>query len=124
MNVKPIAIACAAALISTGAIAGGGAMQNQSQAPETVKQAQEKLNVQADGKLGPQTQAALKDVQEKQGLQPSGQLDTQTVAALGIGEQQSSTGGSSPAPSTSDAPSSSAPEAPAPSEPQPADSAK
>ena len=66
--------------------------QQQSAAPgveqATVKQAQEQLSakghdVQADGKLGPKTQAARKEFQQKEGIQASGQLDQETLAALG-----------------------------------------
>lgn len=50
---------------------------------------------QADGKMGPKTQAALKEFQQQQGLQATGRLDAQTLAALGMGEGQSSSTGSS-----------------------------
>ncbi|MGQ0651204.1 MAG: peptidoglycan-binding domain-containing protein [Betaproteobacteria bacterium] len=74
---------------------GSSQQQGQGQNERLVKQAQEKLNVQADGKIGPQTQAALKDFQKSKGLEASGQLDQQTVAALGISEggQSAATGG-------------------------------
>jgi peptidoglycan hydrolase-like protein with peptidoglycan-binding domain len=65
--------------------------QQASQSQDTIKQAQEKLSaagheVQADGIMGPKTQAALKEFQEKKGLQASGELDQQTLAALGVSE--------------------------------------
>jgi peptidoglycan hydrolase-like protein with peptidoglycan-binding domain len=76
--------------------------QQSQQSQETVKQVQEKLSaagheVQADGIMGPKTQAALKQFQEKQGLQASGQLDQQTLAALGVSEGASASTGSSAA---------------------------
>jgi peptidoglycan hydrolase-like protein with peptidoglycan-binding domain len=51
--------------------------------------------VQADGIMGPKTQAALKEFQEKQGIQASGQLDQKTLAALGVSEGASASTGSS-----------------------------
>ena len=51
--------------------------------------------VQADGIMGPQTQAALKEFQEQKGLQASGQLDQQTLAALGVSEGGSASTGAS-----------------------------
>ena len=82
--------------------------QPQSTAPgveqSTIKQAQEKLSskghdVQADGVLGPKTQAAVKEFQQKEGIQASGRLDAETLAALGVEEGSAGTGSSSPAPS-------------------------
>jgi peptidoglycan hydrolase-like protein with peptidoglycan-binding domain len=115
MKAKPIFIAVAA-IFSASAIAGGQsqsssqgasqepATQQQSQSqsqqnPEIVKQAQEKLSaagheVQADGKMGPKTQAAVKEFQQKEGLQASGQLDQQTLAALEIGTPEGTTSSS------------------------------
>ena len=109
---------------SMAAYAGGGAKQSQSdsgmqpqsasqgashpsqsgQSEQVVKQAQEKLNVTADGKMGPQTQAKLKEFQQSKGLEASGQLDQQTVAALGIEGGQSAATGSSSSPSSSGSP--------------------
>ncbi|MGN6572478.1 MAG: peptidoglycan-binding domain-containing protein [Pseudolabrys sp.] len=53
----------------------------------------------ADGKWGPQTEAAVKDFQQKQNIQGNGKLDQQTLAALGVTmndrqEQGSATTGS------------------------------
>src|SRR4051812_11547066 len=68
----------------------GQSSKAQSQSPDVVKQAQEKLSAagmdagQADGKLGPKTQAAVKEYQQSKGIQASGQLDRQTLAALGV----------------------------------------
>lgn len=74
--------------------------QPQAQSPEVVKQVQQKLSaegqkVTADGKMGPQTQAALKEYQQKNGLQASGQIDQETLAKLGIESGSSATGGTS-----------------------------
>lgn len=78
--------------------------QAQAQSPEIVKQAQEKLNVTADGKVGPETQKAVKEFQTSKGLEATGRLDEKTITALGVSESASA-GGS--APSSSTAPSSS-----------------
>lgn len=57
---------------------------------QTVRQAQKTLNDRGfktggiDGKMGPQTQAALVNFQRAEKLAPSGRLDSQTLAALGI----------------------------------------
>lgn len=74
--------------------------QQASQDQETIKQVQQKLSdagheLQADGIMGPKTQAALKEFQEKKGLQASGELDQQTMAALGVSEGASASTGSS-----------------------------
>jgi peptidoglycan hydrolase-like protein with peptidoglycan-binding domain len=79
-----------------------------------VKQAQEKLSAagmnagQADGKLGPKTQAAVKEFQQSKGIQGSGKLDQQTLAALGVSGSSgsASTGASSGASSGSSSASS------------------
>ena len=79
--------------------------QPQATAPgvdqSTIKQAQEKLSskghdVQADGVLGPKTQAAVKEFQQKEGIQASGRLDQETLAALEVDESSAGTGSSSP----------------------------
>jgi len=57
---------------------------------QTVRQAQKTLNDRGfrtggvDGKMGPQTQAALVNFQRAEKLQPTGKLDRQTLAALGL----------------------------------------
>jgi peptidoglycan hydrolase-like protein with peptidoglycan-binding domain len=90
--------------------------QQQGTAPgveqSTIKQAQEKLSskghdVQADGVLGPKTQAALKEFQQKEGIQASGRLDQETLAALGVEEGSAGTGSSSPASTGAPSPQSS-----------------
>ena len=57
---------------------------------QTVRHAQKTLNDRGfrtggvDGKMGPQTQAALVNFQRTEKLQPTGKLDRQTLAALGL----------------------------------------
>jgi hypothetical protein len=56
---------------------------------QSVKAAQEALNrnganINADGKLGPKTKAAIRQYQQKNGLQATGTLDSQTKARLGV----------------------------------------
>jgi murein L,D-transpeptidase YcbB/YkuD len=94
MKMRHVVIATSAALIASGAIAGG---QQQSQSGEsrsgqtqttpqagadsTIRQAQEKLV--SEG-YDP-TPQGLRQFQQTKGIQPSGQLDEQTLAALGVG---------------------------------------
>ena len=57
---------------------------------QTVSQAQKILNDRGfrtggvDGRMGPQTQAALVNFQRAEKLQPTGKLDRQTLTALGL----------------------------------------
>ena len=57
---------------------------------KTVSQAQKTLNDRGfrtggvDGRMGPQTQAALVNFQRAEKLQPTGKLDRQTLTALGV----------------------------------------
>ncbi|HEY2337402.1 MAG TPA: peptidoglycan-binding domain-containing protein [Burkholderiales bacterium] len=86
------------------------AQAQQAQSDETVRKAQETLSakgrdLQADGKLGPKTQAALRDFQQQEGISPSGQLDQETLAALGVDEGASG-GGSTSSPASSSSPTS------------------
>ena len=67
----------AAALYSLSALAG-------NDRPEVIKQAQEKLNVEASGRWDASSFDALKRFQQSKGLQPNGQLDDRTIAELGI----------------------------------------
>lgn len=85
-----------------------GSSQQQAQSPDVVKQVQEKLSaeghkVTTDGKMGPQTQAALKEYQQQNGLQATGQIDQETLAKLGIESGSAATGGSSSGTSSSGA---------------------
>jgi peptidoglycan hydrolase-like protein with peptidoglycan-binding domain len=122
-----ILVATIAAALSAGALAAGDSsprqsqgapgshaqaqtQSQQSQSPEVVKQAQQKLAQKgyevgaADGQLGPRTQEGVKKFQEQQNLTATGQLDRQTLAALGVSAQgspsrspeSSSTPGSAP----------------------------
>jgi peptidoglycan hydrolase-like protein with peptidoglycan-binding domain len=64
--------------------------QQSSMNQQTVREVQEKLqqqgyNVNPDGKMGPQTHAALRQYQQDQGIQGNGQLNQQTMASLGVG---------------------------------------
>jgi peptidoglycan hydrolase-like protein with peptidoglycan-binding domain len=121
-KIKHVAFAGITALAFSQIAFAGGDMKNQPSASQdqpqqqqqstapgmdqsTIKQAQEKLSskghdVQADGVLGPKTQAALKEFQEKEGIQASGRLDQETLAALGVEEGSAGTGSSSPASSS------------------------
>jgi peptidoglycan hydrolase-like protein with peptidoglycan-binding domain len=72
---------------SPSAAASGAASQAQSS--DLVKQAQQKLSqaghkVQADGVMGPKTEAALKEFQQAKGIEASGELNKDTLAALGV----------------------------------------
>jgi peptidoglycan hydrolase-like protein with peptidoglycan-binding domain len=79
--------ASASAEKSSGAAAS--ASTSQAQSSDLVKQAQQKLSqgghkVQADGVMGPKTQAALKEFQQAKGIEASGELNKDTLAALGV----------------------------------------
>jgi peptidoglycan hydrolase-like protein with peptidoglycan-binding domain len=52
--------------------------------PKVVAQIQATLGVPVDGKMGPQTAAALKRYQQAKGLEASGELDAATRKALGL----------------------------------------
>jgi peptidoglycan hydrolase-like protein with peptidoglycan-binding domain len=120
-KIKHVAFAGITALAFSQIAFAGGDMKNQPSASQeqsqqqqstapgmdqgTIKQVQEKLSdkghdVQADGVLGPKTQAALKEFQQKEGIQASGRLDQETLAALGVDEGSAGTGSSSPSSST------------------------
>ena len=66
----------------------------------TVSQAQKILNDRGfrtggvDGRMGPQTQAALVNFQRSEKLQPTGKLDRPTLTALGIQKSGAAAGGS------------------------------
>jgi peptidoglycan hydrolase-like protein with peptidoglycan-binding domain len=133
-KIKHVAFAGITALAFSQIAFAGGDMKNQPSASQeqpqqqstapgmeqgTIKQAQEQLSskghdVQADGVLGPKTEAALKEFQEKEGIQASGRLDQETLAALGVDEGSAGTGSSSPASSGSGESSNPASGAPSP----------
>ena len=114
-KIKHVAFAGITALAFSQIAFAGGDMKNQPSASQeqsqqqstapgleqnTIKQAQEQLSskghdVQADGVLGPKTQAALKEFQEKEGIQASGRLDQETLAALGVDEGSAGAGSTS-----------------------------
>lgn len=80
-------LAALAAFGMASALAAGDALFVDDQ---TVRQAQKTLNDRGfktggiDGKMGPQTQAALVNFQRGEKLPPTGRLDRQTLSALGI----------------------------------------
>jgi hypothetical protein len=95
MKMRHLVIATTAALLSSGAIAGGqqqssetrsGPAQSQT-TPQTgadastIREAQERLQS-AGYEPTPQ---GLRAFQQAKGIAPSGQLDQQTLAALGVG---------------------------------------
>jgi peptidoglycan hydrolase-like protein with peptidoglycan-binding domain len=63
---------------------------------DTVRQVQKILTDRGfrtggvDGRMGPQTQAALVNFQRAEKLQPTGKLDRQTLAALGVKKTEAS----------------------------------
>ena len=75
---------------------------------KTVAQAQKILNDRGfrtggvDGRMGPQTQAALVNFQRAEKLQPTGKLDRPTINALGLqkGDASASAGGTNYSPAT------------------------
>ena len=72
----------AAAVLSLPALADEGAAAAQKAKLITAVQAQ--LGVPADGRMSPETQAALKAFQRSKNLEPTGELDERTVTALGL----------------------------------------
>jgi len=85
-------------LLVAALAAAGMAAASAADAPfvdsQTVRQVQKTLSDRgfrtggADGRMGPQTQAALVNFQRAEKLQPTGKLDRQTLAALGVHEQK------------------------------------
>ena len=83
-----------AGLLIAALAAAGIAAASAADAPfvdsQTVRQVQKTLNDRGfrtggvDGKMGPQTQAALVNFQRAEKLQPTGKLDGQTLAALRV----------------------------------------
>jgi peptidoglycan hydrolase-like protein with peptidoglycan-binding domain len=62
------------------------AMLKTGMAGEPVKRLQQKLGVDADGRFGPATEAALKDYQKKNGLAVDGIAGPDTFAHMGLHE--------------------------------------
>lgn len=50
----------------------------------TIRAAQRKLRVRADGRLGPRTRAAIRRFQRREGLPVTGRLHPETLEALGV----------------------------------------
>jgi peptidoglycan hydrolase-like protein with peptidoglycan-binding domain len=81
-------------LLATALAAAGIASASAADAPyvdsQTVRQVQKTLSDRGfrtggvDGRMGPQTQAALVNFQRSEKLQPTGKLDSETLAALGV----------------------------------------
>ena len=86
---KPIYSLLIAAL-ATAAMASASAADALYVDSKTVQQVQKKLTDRGfrtggvDGRMGPQTQAALVNFQKAEKLQPTGQLNRQTLVALGV----------------------------------------
>jgi peptidoglycan hydrolase-like protein with peptidoglycan-binding domain len=78
------------AALAAGAMASASAADAPFVNAQTVRQAQKVLNDRGfrtggvDGRMGPQTEAALVNFQRAEKLQPTGKLDRQTLAALGL----------------------------------------
>src|SRR5688500_20218643 len=91
---KPIYSWLATALAAAG-IASASAADAPYVDSQTVRQVQKTLSDRGfrtggiDGRMGPQTQAALVNFQRAEKLQPTGKLDGQTLAALGVKKDQS-----------------------------------
>jgi peptidoglycan hydrolase-like protein with peptidoglycan-binding domain len=87
------------ATLAAGAMASAFAANTVFVDDNTVRQAQKTLNDRGyrtggvDGKMGPQTQAALVNFQRAEKLKPTGRLDGATLAALGL--EKGNAGGSS-----------------------------
>ncbi len=89
------------AALAAGAMASVSAADAPFVNAQTVRQAQKVLNDRGfrtggvDGRMGPQTEAALVNFQRAEKLQPTGKLDRQTLAALGLNKQNQAAQGSS-----------------------------
>src|SRR5688572_17899151 len=91
-------------LLVTAALAAGMAPASAADTlyvdSQTVRQVQKILNDRGfrtggvDGRMGPQTQAALVNFQRAEKLQPTGKLDKQTLSALGVQKTDAAAGGS------------------------------
>ena len=82
MKLVSIVLASATAF-SLPALAQGDAAA--AQRAKLVTSVQASLGVPVDGKMGPETHAAIREFQQSKGLEASGQLDKQTITALGLG---------------------------------------
>ena len=92
-------------LLVAALAAAGMASASAADAPfvnaQTVRQAQKVLNDRGfrtggvDGRMGPQTEAALVNFQRAEKLQPTGKLDRQTVGALGLNRSDPAAQGTS-----------------------------
>jgi len=92
-------------LLVAALVAGAMASASAADAPfvnaQTVRQAQKVLNDRGfrtggvDGRMGPQTEAALVNFQRAEKLQPTGKLDRQTIAALGLNKSSQGAQGTS-----------------------------
>jgi peptidoglycan hydrolase-like protein with peptidoglycan-binding domain len=71
-----------AAAFSLPALADEGAAA--AQKAKLITAAQAELGVPADGRMTPETRAAVKRYQRSKGIAPSGELDKRTVTALGL----------------------------------------
>jgi len=89
-----LAAAFAAATMASASAAGAPYVD-----ADTVRKAQKTLNDRGfrtggvDGRMGPQTQAALVNFQRSEKLQPTGKLDGPTLAALGLEKSNAAAGG-------------------------------
>jgi murein L,D-transpeptidase YcbB/YkuD len=92
MKMRHLVVATSAALISLGAIAGGGQQQSQTSDASIVREAQDKLR--AEGYAA--TPQGLREFQQAKGLEPNGKLDQQTLAALGVDASAASGASSQP----------------------------
>jgi peptidoglycan hydrolase-like protein with peptidoglycan-binding domain len=100
---RHLVVATSAALISLGAVAGGGQQQSQSREgteASIVREAQDKLR--AEGYAA--TPQGLREFQQAKGLEAHGKLDQQTLAALGVDTSAASGASSEPAPRSGERP--------------------
>jgi peptidoglycan hydrolase-like protein with peptidoglycan-binding domain len=81
MHPMPLILIAAAAL-SLPALADEGAAAAQKAKLITAVQAE--LGVPTDGKMTPETRAAIKQFQQSKGLMATGELDKRTVTAMGL----------------------------------------
>lgn len=89
------------AALAAGAMASASAADAPFVNAQTVSKAQKALNDRGfrtggvDGRMGPQTEAALVNFQRAEKLQPTGKLDRQTIAALGLNKSGQTAQGTS-----------------------------